>query len=112
MIADNRTTPRRGRLRGTLQATLHRLHPTDPAHPGSDRAAALITVEPDGAASTDQTAAATLDPSALQILRHAHGLFRGPLAAGIDAVWIDAIREATRRNLLAITSRLVRHYVP
>ena len=76
-------------------------------------AVALATAEPDGGGpAPDQTpSVARLDPSALQFLQHALGLVRGRLAAGIDDAWIDSIREATRRNLLVITSRLVRHHV-
>ena len=76
-------------------------------------AVALATSEPGGDATQpgQDPTGARLDPSALQVLHHAQGLFRGPLAEGIDDTWIASIREATRRNLFAITSRLVRHHV-
>ena len=74
-------------------------------------AVALATSEPGGDATPPGQDPARLDPSALQVLHHAQGLFRGPLADGIDDTWIASIREATRRNLFAITSRLVRHHV-
>ncbi|MGD9530793.1 BTAD domain-containing putative transcriptional regulator [Pseudonocardia sp.] len=51
------------------------------------------------------------DGGGLADLRAAHDLYRGPLGEGIDDEWILSVREAARRNFLAITAQLVRGHV-